>query len=45
MNGFLETAVRTLLGFSVLLFLTRLIGKKQLGQLNIFTYITSPELR
>lgn len=40
MNGFLETAVRTLLGFSVLLFLTRLIGKKQLGQLNIFTYIT-----
>lgn len=29
-----------MIGFVVLLFLTRLLGKKQLGQLTFFTYIT-----
>ena len=36
----LDTAARTLLGFLILLTLTRLLGKKQLSQLTIFTYIT-----
>jgi len=36
----LETVLRTLLGFAILLILTRLLGKKQLSQLTIFTYIT-----
>jgi len=36
----LDTAIRTLLGFVILLTLTRLLGKKQLSQLTIFTYIT-----
>lgn len=36
----LETLLRTTIGFIVLLLLTRLLGKKQLGQLTIFTYIT-----
>ncbi|MCL2353487.1 MAG: DUF421 domain-containing protein [Defluviitaleaceae bacterium] len=36
----LETAIRTLLGFTILLTLTRLLGKKQLSQLTVFTYIT-----
>jgi len=36
----LETAVRTILGFVILLALTRLLGKKQLSQLTVFTYIT-----
>lgn len=36
----MTTAIRTLTGFFVLLILTRLMGKKQLGQLTIFTYIT-----
>jgi len=36
----LDTAVRTLLGFAILLLLTRLLGIKQLSQLTIFTYIT-----
>ncbi|MCL2579613.1 MAG: DUF421 domain-containing protein [Oscillospiraceae bacterium] len=36
----LDTTIRTLLGFTVLLTLTRLLGKKQLSQLTIFTYIT-----
>jgi len=36
----LETALRTLLGFAILLGLTRMLGKKQLSQLTIFTYIT-----
>lgn len=40
MNTIPETSIRTLLGFSVLLVLTRFLGKKQLGQLTIFTYIT-----
>lgn len=40
MNTIFETSLRTILGFSVLLVLTRLLGKKQLGQLTFFTYIT-----
>ena len=36
----LDTAIRTLLGFVILLILTRLLGKKQLSQLTVFTYIT-----
>lgn len=36
----METTFRTFIGFCVLLLLTRLLGKKQLGQLTIFTYIT-----
>ncbi|MDF2889852.1 MAG: hypothetical protein K0R80_219 [Clostridia bacterium] len=40
MHSILETSVRTLVGFTILLILTRLLGKKQLGQLTIFTYIT-----
>jgi uncharacterized membrane protein YcaP (DUF421 family) len=41
MNGLLEVSLRTIIGFLLLLTLTRLLGKKQLGQLTIFTYITS----
>ncbi|OGO77401.1 MAG: hypothetical protein A2Y23_08330 [Clostridiales bacterium GWB2_37_7] len=44
MHSALETSLRTLIGFSVLLLLTRLLGKKQLGQLTIFTYITGVAL-
>lgn len=40
MHTILETTLRTMLGFSVLLVLTRLLGKKQLGHLSFFTYIT-----
>lgn len=40
MNRMLETTLRTTVGFTVLLILTRIIGKKQMGQLTIFTYIT-----
>lgn len=40
MHSILETSLRTLIGFAVLLILTRLLGKKLLGQLTIFTYIT-----
>lgn len=40
MHTILETSLRTLIGFAVLLILTRLLGKKQLGQLTFFTYIT-----
>ena len=36
----LDVAIRTLLGFTILLILTRLLGKKQLSQLTVFTYIT-----
>ena len=36
----LDTFIRTVLGFAVLLTLTRLLGKKQLSQLTVFTYIT-----
>lgn len=35
-----ETMLRTLIGFSLLLFLVRLIGKKLLGEMTFFTYIT-----
>ncbi|MBB6735383.1 DUF421 domain-containing protein [Cohnella zeiphila] len=34
------TTLRTLLGFAFLLLLTRILGKKQLGQVTYFTYIT-----
>lgn len=40
MDRILETSLRTIIGFSVLLLLTRILGKKQMGQLTIFTYIT-----
>lgn len=40
MQNILETVLRAGIGFAILLALTRLIGKKQLGQLTIFTYIT-----
>lgn len=40
MDRILETSLRTIIGFSILLLLTRILGKKQLGQLTIFTYIT-----
>lgn len=40
MESVLETSMRTILGFCVLLLLTRFLGKKQLGQLTYFTYIT-----
>jgi len=40
MHTILETSIRTIVGFLVLLLLTRILGKKQLGQLTIFTYIT-----
>jgi uncharacterized membrane protein YcaP (DUF421 family) len=36
----IDTAIRTLSGFAILLILTRLLGKKQLSQLTVFTYIT-----
>jgi len=40
MESVWETALKTLLGFSVLLLLTRLLAKKQLSQMTLFTYIT-----
>lgn len=40
MHTILETSLRTIIGFTVLLVLTRLLGKKLLGQLTFFTYIT-----
>ena len=40
MHSVFETSLRTFIGFAILLILTRLLGKKQLGQLTIFTYIT-----
>ena len=40
METILTTMIRTLLGFSVLFFLTRVLGKKQLSQMTFFTYIT-----
>ena len=40
MNNLYGELLRVFLSFFVLLILTRLIGKKQLGQLNVFTYIT-----
>ncbi len=35
-----EILLRCALGFGVLLFVTRMVGNKQLGQMNIFTYIS-----
>lgn len=40
MNHILDTVLRTFTGFAVLLILTRLAGKKQIGQMTVFTYIT-----
>ena len=40
MHTIVETSLRTIIGFTVLLILTRLLGKKLLGQLTFFTYIT-----
>ena len=40
MESIFETLFRTTVGFIVLLIVTRMLGKKQLGQLTIFTYIT-----
>ncbi|MDF2546183.1 MAG: hypothetical protein K0R93_1081 [Anaerosolibacter sp.] len=40
MHSIFVTVVRTLLGFTVLFLLTRILGKKQIGQLTHFTYIT-----
>lgn len=40
MNELLNAAIRTLIGFAILLLFTRLTGKKQLSQMTIFTYIT-----
>jgi len=36
----LEIIFRVSLGFAILLLLVRIIGNKQLGQLNVFTYIS-----
>ncbi len=40
MQEMLTTLIRTAIGFVLLLLLTRIIGNKQLGQLNVFTYIS-----
>ena len=40
MESVMETSLRTVIGFVFLLALTRILGKKQLGQLTYFTYIT-----
>ncbi|UFT99172.1 DUF421 domain-containing protein [Radiobacillus kanasensis] len=40
MNPVLDVSLRALFGFCFLLFLTRLLGKKQLSQMTFFTYIT-----
>lgn len=40
MDVFWTVLGRSALGFGTLIFITRLIGNKQLGQLNIFTYIS-----
>lgn len=39
-NGIITTVIRTSVGFALLLLIVRLIGNKQLGQLNVFTYIS-----
>jgi len=36
----LEIALRAVMGFVILLVLVRIIGNKQLGQMNVFTYIS-----
>jgi uncharacterized membrane protein YcaP (DUF421 family) len=40
MNTIWETSLRTLIGFIVLMLLTRILAKKQLSQMTLFTYIT-----
>lgn len=40
MEGILITIYRTVLGFAFLLLLMRLLGKKQLGELTFFNYVT-----
>jgi uncharacterized membrane protein YcaP (DUF421 family) len=40
MHSIYITSLRTLLGFFMLLLLTRLLGKKQISQMTFFTYIT-----
>lgn len=40
MGELFNAAIRTLIGFAILLLFTRLTGKKQLSQMTIFTYIT-----
>ncbi|WP_127579218.1 DUF421 domain-containing protein [Paenibacillus koleovorans] len=40
MADWLEVAVRTLVAVSVLFFLTKLLGKRQVSQLSLFEYIT-----
>jgi len=40
MTDLTEILLRVLLGFAALLFLIRIIGNKQLGQMNVFTYIS-----
>lgn len=40
MEAIFTTFIRTLIGFIVLLLLTRILGKKQLSQMTFFTYIT-----
>lgn len=40
MRNVLETLARTIIGFFILLLFTHVPGKKQRGQLSIFTYIT-----
>ncbi|MGJ7922369.1 YetF domain-containing protein [Neobacillus sp. LXY-4] len=40
METIITTSIRTLIGFFVLLFLTRMLGKKQLSNITFFTYIT-----
>jgi len=40
MDDLFEILLHVLLGFTALLFLVRMIGNKQLGQLNVFTYIS-----
>lgn len=40
MNDIIEILMHVLLGFTALLLVVRIIGNKQLGQLNVFTYIS-----
>lgn len=39
-SGYLQIAMETLITFSVLLILTRILGKKQLSHLTFFNYVT-----
>ena len=45
MGSIVEISIRATIGFCVLLFLTRILGKKQMGQLTIFTYNCFREYR